>query len=307
MKGLAPWLALVLVVATFGCARSVRPVETFDASAPRPQLVSSSASSSAPSSSAPSSSTDLPSVHPSAESAVAILGTRLLVARGRIHDRDAGRLERELTDAYAKMRADEDNPASLVRIREEPLPLAAPGELIVYEPTESTDQPRTSAVVFLHGYGGRFALPCWQIARAVARHHFTTACPTIGPEGDFWTQEGEARVRATVAILRRAGYERFVLAGLSNGAVGATRLPPDLLATFAGFVLVSGADPTRVPPHVPILVVQGRSDTMVSPDGPRAYAKRARATYLEVDAGHFAMLFRAPEVERAIGELVGKL
>ena len=246
-------------------------------------------------------------MRPSAESTLAILGTRLLVARGRIRDRDAGRLEHELAEAYARMRADEDDPAAPVRIREAPLPLAGPGELIVYEPTEVGDRPRTSAVIFLHGYGGRFALPCWQIARAVARHHYTTACPSVGPEGDFWTREGEARVRATVAILRKAGYERLVLAGLSNGAVGATRLPPDLLASFAGFVLLSGVDPTRVAPHAPILVVQGRYDTMVSPDGPRAYARKARATYLEVDAGHFAMLFRAPEIERAVGELVGRL
>lgn len=305
--GLRVALTLSLAAESLGCARTERPAETFEVHAPRPRRASPSTPSSSASSTPPSP-TLSPSVpHPSAEASLALFGTRLLVTRGRIHDRDAGRLEHELGEAYARMRADEDDPASPVRFREAPLPRAGPDELLVYEPSGPDERPKTSAVVFLHGYGGRFALPCWQIARAVARHRFTTACPSIGPEGDFWTREGEARVRATVAILREAGYERLVLAGLSNGAIGASRLPPDLLGSFAGVVLISGVDPTRVAPHVPTLVVQGRHDTMVSPDGPRAYAKKARAKYLEVDSGHFALLFRAAEVERAIGELVGSL
>jgi pimeloyl-ACP methyl ester carboxylesterase len=233
-----------------------------------------------------------------------------MVGAGRIHDLDAPRLESELAAAYERMRADEDDAASTVSFRSSPLAAGDPADALVYEPTEphprARKEPR-SAVIFLHGYGGRFALPCWQIARAAARHGFTTVCPSIGQEGDWWSADGEAILRKTVEFLRRSGYERLVLAGLSNGGIGAARLAPKMKGTFAGLVLVSGTDPAASPLNAPTLVVQGRRDTMVSPSSSRSYAAKSRAKYVEVDSGHFAMLFRSAEVEHAIEDFIGKL
>ncbi|HVH41084.1 MAG TPA: hypothetical protein VM925_02040 [Labilithrix sp.] len=248
--------------------------------------------------------------HPSDESSVAILGTHVMVGAGRIRDIDAPRLESALHDAYGRMRADEDDPASPVRFRSVALAAEdAAADVFIYDPTErrSNAEGNRPAVVFLHGYGGRFALPCWQIARAVARHGFATACPSIGPDGDWWSAEGERLLRRTTEFLRASGHDKVVLAGLSNGGIGASRLMAKTRGMFAGLVLLSGADPAASPPIIPTLVIQGRRDTMVSPSSARAYAAKAHARYIELDSGHFAMLFRADDVARALGDFVSQL
>jgi pimeloyl-ACP methyl ester carboxylesterase len=55
---------------------------------------------------------------------------------------------------------------------------------------------------------------------------------------------------------------------------------------------------------VPTLVVQGRHDTHVEPAGPRAYATATGAAYVDVDAGHFALLVRSEVVEREVREFI---
>jgi len=241
----------------------------------------------------------VPTNPPSSEAPLAVGGTHLLVAAGRILDPDTPALESAMLAAYGRMRADEDDPASVVHVRQTPL---AP-DLLVYE----AKAPSRTAVLFLHGYGGRFALPCWQIAHAVAALGAGTACPSIGVEGDWWTAAGQRGVRAAADALHAAGYERIVLAGLSNGGIGASRLAARMKGTFAAVVLISGADPGAAPPGVPVLVVHGRRDAMSSAAGARAYARKAGATYVEVDAGHFAMLLRAGQVDRAIIDFVASL
>jgi pimeloyl-ACP methyl ester carboxylesterase len=236
---------------------------------------------------------------PSSEAPVALGGTALLVAAGRIRDPDAPGLEVAMRAAYDRMRADEDDPASPVQLRTAPVAL----DLLVYEPKT----PARSAVLFLHGYGGRFALPCWQVARAVATAGFATACPSIGTEGDWWSNAGERLVRTTVEALRAAGYARIVLAGLSNGGIGASRLAARMKGTFAGLVLLSGADPAAAPPGVPVLVVHGHHDAMSSAASAHAYARAAGGKYVDLDAGHFAMLRKADDVDRAVHDFVAAL
>lgn len=284
-----PGLAVAALVAVAGCHRPPAPDRAADAPATaasvEPVVAEAGAST--------------PTERPSSEAPVAIGGTQLLVATGRIHDPDAPAVEEAMRAAYARMRADEDDAASPLRVRTPPL---AP-DLLVYEPT----LPGTTAVVFLHGYGGRFALPCWQVAHAVATLGVTTACPSIGTEGDWWTDAGQRVVRATVDALRAAGAQRVILVGLSNGGIGASRLAARMKGTFAGLALVSGADPAAASPGVPVLVVQGRRDAMSSAAGARMYAKRTGGRYVELDAGHFALLLRADDAERAIRDFVASL
>jgi pimeloyl-ACP methyl ester carboxylesterase len=215
------------------------------------------------------------------EAALAVTGAELLVAQGKIKDPDAPLLAHAMRAAYARMRADEDE--NRVRVRD--------AARMWLEPAN----PGKVAMVFLHGYGGRFALPCWQLARAAG---LLTACPSIGVEGDWWSPDGERAVRQAIADLREAGFARVILAGLSNGATGVARLAPRL--GIDGVILISGADPSASPPRVPALVVQGKNDAMSSASRARAYAKKAHAQYVELDAGHFAMLLKSEDAERAI-------
>jgi hypothetical protein len=162
------------------------------------------------------------------------------------------------------------------------------------------------AVVFLHGSAGNFTMSCWLFGRAAAKAGLTTVCPSTGWRGDWWTPGGEAIVRDAIASLRARGKTRVLLAGLSNGAIGASRLAPRLAGDIAGLVLVSGAAADAGAPGVPTLVVQGRRDRQIAASVVHAYAERAGATYVELDDGHFALVVDRERAERAITDWLRK-
>ncbi len=158
------------------------------------------------------------------------------------------------------------------------------------------------AVIFLHGYAGNFTMSCFLFARAAARASMTTVCPSTRWVGDWWTHDGETIVKGTIASLRARGFRRIFLAGLSNGAIGASRLAPRFGNEIAGLVLVSGAASDAAAPNVPVLVVQGRDDVQLPASIERAYAARAHAKYVELPAGHFVLLVERERSARAIAE-----
>ena len=239
------------------------------------------------------------------EGDMAVAGTRVLVATGMLHD-DQTVLPSAMTSAYGAMRRDQgDAPSPVVATY---LGLEKPDafDLVIVEPDHELDAaaPSRSALVFLHGFAGNFDLPCWQIARAVAPAGVVTACPSTRWVGDWWSPAGEATLRRTVEVLHARGVERIVLAGLSNGGYGAAKLARRMGGTFAGLVLISGADPTTPPAGIPTLVIHGSHDTMASYESARRYAANAGAKLVTLDAGHFAMLVKGEEADRAVRTFV---
>lgn len=162
------------------------------------------------------------------------------------------------------------------------------------------------AVVFLHGYGGNYAMSCWLVARAAVRAHMTTVCPSMRWRADWWSDAGEAIVRGTLASLRARGFERVVLAGLSNGAVGASRLAPGLPG-LSGLLLISGGAGDAPPASVPVLVVQGTDDCQMPDALSRGYAERANGKYVALHAGHFALLVERDRASDAIADWLAGL
>jgi hypothetical protein len=81
-----------------------------------------------------------------------------------------------------------------------------------------------TGVIFLHGFGGNFTLQCWLFAHAIQRSRSATFRPSVSWRGDCWTEQGKATVQRVIEYLRRRGIERIYLAGLSNGALGVSRL-----------------------------------------------------------------------------------
>ena len=160
-----------------------------------------------------------------------------------------------------------------------------------------------TAVVFLHGSAGNFTMSCWLFARAASQAGASTTCPSTSWVGDWWSRDGEKIVRESIASLRARGKKHIYLAGLSNGGIGASRLAPRLAdEDIAGLILVSGAAPDARSANLPALVVQGRADAQVSAAVVHAYATRANAKYVELDAGHFALLVERDKARRAITE-----
>ncbi len=238
------------------------------------------------------------------EADVAVAGTRVLTMTGMLRD-DAAVLTPAMQSAYVQMRAEEgDAPSPVVATY---LGLQGPSgfDLIVLEPEQR--QPPQGAMIFLHGFAGNFALPCWQMARAVARAGMVTACPSTSWRGDWWSPGGEAIVRRTVEILHARGFHRIVLAGLSNGGIGASRLAPRMRGTFAGLVLVSGVAADASPAGIPTLVVHGTHDTMTSFGVASAYSARSSSHLVALDAAHFAMLVRAEQHDAAVADFARRI
>jgi len=238
------------------------------------------------------------------EQDVAVAGTRVLVASGMLRD-DATELPSAMRAAYARMHASEgDSPSPVLATY---LGMQTPSEfdLLVVVP-ESEPRPR-EALVFLHGFAGNFALPCWQAARAVAPLGVMTVCPSTRWTGDWWSAAGEATLRRTLDALHARGVLRVVLAGLSNGGIGASRLAPKMRGAFVGLVLVSGVASDAGPPGVPTLVLHGRKDTMAGFGDATRYASRTGARLVALDAAHFAMLVRSSESDAALRAFVGSV
>ncbi len=230
------------------------------------------------------------------EGDLAVGGARVLVATHLLRDPDAPSVPGALADAYRRMRAEEGDTPSPVLPTYAGMQSPARADVLV---VDGVAHPR-GALIFLHGYAGNFALPCWQIGRAARAAALVTYCPSTSWRGDWWSRRGEETLRATIALARRRGIDRFYLAGLSNGAVGAARLAPRMRGTFRGVILVSGAARDASAPGAPVLVVQGRRDAMAGAGLARAYAARTGARYLDLDGGHFAFLLHEAEANRAI-------
>jgi hypothetical protein len=160
----------------------------------------------------------------------------------------------------------------------------------------------TGAVVFLHGFAGNFHVYCWEIAQAAGAANLLTVCPSLDANAAWWKPKGDDTLKETLRYLHDQGIEHIYLAGLSNGAAGASALALRHEHELSGLVLVSGVRAER-PPNLPVLVVQGSRDRMMPAQKARAYAARsARARYHEVAGGHFVLLSKHELVRPAISE-----
>jgi hypothetical protein len=230
------------------------------------------------------------------EQDLAVNGARALRWTAFRGDPDVAAVPEAMRRAYQRMRLAEGSVASPVAATYLGLERRGASDTI-----ELGDVSRSAGVlVFLHGYGGSFTLPCWVVARAAADAGFATVCPATRPVGDWWSPEGEGIVRDTLRRLETSGVRRIVLAGLSNGGVGASLIAPHLRGRLAGVIVISGASSDAAPPGVPVLALQGELDAQIPASVVRAYAHGAGALYVPLDAGHFALLMREKTASDAI-------
>lgn len=230
------------------------------------------------------------------EGDAALLSTRLLPLIGWISPTEAGGLQEVMGAQYqemAQIQSPVPSPFLRTYLRQQQ---PAAFDTVIIEP----EQPAQSGVIFLHGFAGNFTMSCWLFARAVQSLRMVTTCPSVGWKGDWWTADGEATLRATLDYLHGSGLKRIYLAGLSNGAVGASELAYKLTDQVAGLILISGASPDARDSGLPVLVISGTQDERMPIDLMRAYADRmgSNATFVEFEADHF-MLAKQNEAVRA--------
>jgi pimeloyl-ACP methyl ester carboxylesterase len=225
------------------------------------------------------------------EADVAVTSARAVIMTGMLPANDTKNLVPTLKRAFATMnQAEGNNPSPILMTS---LGLQTEDAFDTIEVAAPSPDAH-AAVLFLHGYGGNFTLQCWTIAQAARRAGAATSCPSTRLAGDWWSAPGPAIVRASMRRLRARGFDRIVLAGLSNGGVGASRIAPALGGGIVGLLLVSGAAAEASRATVPTLVLEGSRDTMMGPWVVRHYAERTGATYVELDGTHF-LLIEQPE------------
>lgn len=236
------------------------------------------------------------------EQDVALAGARVLAWQGRLPPDERQRLPSAMHDAYVEMRRDDvfwPSPMlDTLLSRQSPTAF----DTLVIEPrAESSPAPPVKyAVIFLHGYAGSYTLECWLVAKAAQTVGAVTVCPATEFSGHWSGEAGERTLRATLGYLQARGISRVFLAGLSNGAVGASALAPHFASSLSGLILVSGAPASGGSAGLPTLVVHGTDDTMAPAASARAFATRTHAEYASFDGGHFVLLLRRAETRDAI-------
>mgnify|MGYP001559030104 CR=1 FL=1 len=163
------------------------------------------------------------------------------------------------------------------------------------------------AVIFLHGLGGSFTWPCGLVAEASARVGAMTFCPSLDADAHWARAPGRAVVRDTIALARRAGATRIVLAGLSSGGVGASRLAMRLGDGIEGLILLSGVD-GALRASQRVLLVHGDRDRMVQAESARRFARRSTAADLRMlEGGHFVLAERSDAIVELIATWLTRL
>lgn len=220
---------------------------------------------------------------------VAIGGSALLMAIGAMPEDQPGLLD-ALRGGYSRMRRAEG-----------PVPSPVLGTFLFGQASHDyallsvvpplRTEPAAGAVVFLHGSMGNVTLLCWEVAQAANPLGLDVVCPSAGPEAAWAGPDGAATVKSTVRALRDGGAPRIILAGLSAGAIGVSRVAASL--DVDGVILISGASEHARPAALPTLVLIGALDRMTPPGPARAYAQAvgSRAEYHEhPQAGHWLIL-----------------
>jgi len=236
------------------------------------------------------------------EQDLALVGARVLAMEGRLPASEREQLVPAMREAYGVMRRDDVvTPSPVLDTllgRQEP----AAFDALVIEPRAEPKPgvPMKFAVLFLHGYAGSYTLECWLLARAAREIGALTVCPATDFSGHWQGEAGERILRASLDYLHTRGIERVFLAGLSNGAVGASALAPRFASSLVGLILISGAPASGGNAGLPTLVVHGAHDSMTPVETARAFAERTHATFAGLDGGHFVLLTKRVEAREAI-------
>lgn len=241
-----------------------------------------------------------------AERSIAVSGSKMLELKGVVPPGFAD----QLAAAYARsVAAAGELPTALPATY---LGLQRPErfDTLVVPPAKTGHGERRSAgaLVFLHGYAGNVGLICWLVSRAAAPHGLTTYCPSVGPRGAWWTRDGARTLAATLRHLRAQGVRRIYLAGLSNGAAGASALAPRFRRQLAGLILISGLARRARAPGLPTLLIHGRRDPAVPRARARRFMRRAgrRASQVTVPGDHYVLLTREAQVQGQISRWLGR-
>jgi predicted esterase len=234
---------------------------------------------------------------------VAVTSARAVILAGILPANDTKNLIATLKTTYRAMDASEGAyPSPIVMTTLQLQKKTGQDTLMIDAPNADSH----AAVLFLHGFGGNFTLQCWAVAQAARRAGAATFCPSTRLYGDWWRGDGPQITTDMLATLKAHGFDRIVLAGLSNGGVGASRIAPLLHGKIVGLLLISGASPDAAPSGVPTIAFEGANDTMMRPGIVQEYVENTGATYVELNGTHFLLIEHLDDMTAKMGTWLAK-
>jgi hypothetical protein len=236
------------------------------------------------------------------EQDVAQAGARVLALAAPLPASERERLVPAMHAAYVDMRRDDVITPSPVLDTFLGQQLPGGFDTLVIEPRAEPKPgvPMKYGVLFLHGFAGSYTLECWLLARAAREIGALTVCPSTDLSGIWRGERGGQIVRATLDYLHGRGITRVFLAGLSNGAMGASAIVAHSASAFVGLILISGAPASGGSGDLPTLVLHGTQDNMTLVKSARAFVERNHADLHELDGGHFVLLTHRAEARQII-------
>ena len=234
------------------------------------------------------------------EQDIVLFGAQVAPYLGAISPAEKNSLDLKFSQTFQAMRQHGVTPLSPFLMTYLNQQHAGEFDAIIAEPGSGTS-PKTG-IIFLHGFGGNFTLQCWLIAEAGYQIQAVTVCPSTSVSGAWWSSQGPSILEETFIYLHQRGVQRIYLAGLSNGAIGASKLAHRYKDYVEGLVLISGADPKAKLTELPVLLLHGKYDERIPVSVMDAYASAAgrNATYHLFEGDHFLLLKQADEVQQMI-------
>jgi len=234
------------------------------------------------------------------EQDVVLFGAQVAPYLGAISPAEKSSLDLKFSQAFHEMSLERATPLSpfLTTYLNQQHPNQF--DALIAEPGAGTS-PK-NGIIFLHGFGGNFTVQCWLVAKAGFHVDAITVCPSTSPSGAWWNSQGESILEETFTYLHRRGVERIYLAGLSNGAIGASKLADRFKNNLKGLILISGADPEADMTDVPVLLLHGKYDERIPVSLMDQYASATdpNVTYHLFEGDHFLLLKEADQVQKVI-------
>ena len=224
---------------------------------------------------------------------IVLIMARFLPFIGGISFSEAKGLVPELIKSYDEMESEQGKYSSLLFDSLAGIPYFVGSEILAFDAKNPSNQK--SAVIFLHGTGGNFALLCWMISKGSQSIGAATYCPTLNVLGNWGSETGRKIVSQLISDLRSKGTEHIYLAGLSAGAVGAGQIAGSLAEELEGVGLLFGGHPAIRTLKKPVLFMYGKDDERFPVELLSWVAKLSAKTNPQVtinivEGGHFFAL-----------------
>lgn len=226
---------------------------------------------------------------------------------GAFRREDVSRARPYMKQDYRRMRADLDFSTVPSTLGANMLGMSSPSAIETLVFNTPPEGRAARAIIFMHGAGPLFKLPCWMLARRMP--DAMIVCPTVGLRGE-WAHPNAAAAFQTVLSWTRERSSAVYAIGWGTGGHGLLRLlNGNALGHVSGLVLVSGYDENYFDDvrrsGIPILILRGEQDNRTPPFRVDGLAGLDRVRNLEMPGDYFVFYEQEDVVLEEIDSFCG--